>query len=75
MALPPPLPPCEKATKGRIIKVETTLDRPLAPAEARGLLSHLATAKPLTTSTNQLENSEPDRAPGLRAGRMREQQG
>jgi hypothetical protein len=29
----------------------------------------------LTTSTNQLENSEPDRAPGLQPGRMREQQG
>jgi hypothetical protein len=34
-----PLPPCGKATKGRIIKVETVLDRPLARAEARGLLS------------------------------------
>jgi hypothetical protein len=30
MALPP-LPPCGKATKGRTIKVETVLDRPLAP--------------------------------------------
>jgi hypothetical protein len=27
---PPPLPPCGKATKGRTIKVETVLDRPLA---------------------------------------------
>jgi hypothetical protein len=26
-----PLPPCGKATKGRTIKVETVLDRPLAP--------------------------------------------
>jgi hypothetical protein len=26
-----PLPPCGKATKGRTIKVETTLDRPLTP--------------------------------------------
>jgi hypothetical protein len=26
-----PLPPCEKATKGHTIKVETVLDRPLAP--------------------------------------------
>jgi hypothetical protein len=26
-----PLPPCGKAMKGRIIKVETVLDRPLAP--------------------------------------------
>jgi hypothetical protein len=39
MALPP-LPPCEKATKGRIIKVETVLDRPLAPC--RGLGAALA---------------------------------
>jgi hypothetical protein len=64
-----PLPPCGKATKGRTIKVETVR------AEARGLLSHQATAKLLTTSTNQLKNLEPDHAPGLRQGRMREQQG
>jgi hypothetical protein len=44
-------------------------------AEARRLLSHQATAKLLTTSTNQLKNSEPDHATGLRPGRMREQQG
>jgi hypothetical protein len=44
-------------------------------AEARGLLSHQATTELLTTSTNQRENSKPDRAPGLRLGRMREQQG
>jgi hypothetical protein len=44
-------------------------------AEARRLLSHQATAKLLTTSTNQLKNSEPDHAPGLRPGRMKEQQG
>jgi hypothetical protein len=44
-------------------------------AEARGLLSHQATAKLLITSTNQRKNSEPDRAPGLRPGHMREQQG
>jgi hypothetical protein len=43
--------------------------------EARRLLSHQATAKLSTTSTKQLENSEPDHAPGLRPGRMREQQG
>jgi hypothetical protein len=35
MALPP-LPPCEKAMKGRIIKVETVLDRPLAPCRGSG---------------------------------------
>jgi hypothetical protein len=44
-------------------------------AEARGLLSHRATAKLSTTSTNQLKNSRPDHALGLRPGRMREQQG
>jgi hypothetical protein len=44
-------------------------------AEARRLLSHQTTAKLLTTLTNQLENLEPDHAPGLRPGRMREQQG
>jgi hypothetical protein len=70
-----PLPPCGMATKGRTIKVETVLDRPLAPCRGLGLLSRQATAEPLTTSTNQRENLEPDRAPGLRRGRMREQQG
>jgi hypothetical protein len=44
-------------------------------AEPRRLLSHQATAKLSTTSTNQLKNSKPDRAPGLRPGHMREQQG
>jgi hypothetical protein len=70
-----PLPPCEKATKGRTIKVETVLDFLSLRAEAQGLLLHQVTAKLLSTSTNQRENSEPDRAPGLRPGRMREQQG
>jgi hypothetical protein len=36
MALPPPLPPCGEATKGRTIKVETILDRPLAPCKGSG---------------------------------------
>jgi hypothetical protein len=31
-----PLPPCGKATKGRIIKVEIVLDRPLAPCRGSG---------------------------------------
>jgi hypothetical protein len=44
-------------------------------AEAQRLLSHQATAKLLTTSTNQLKNSGPDHAPELRSGHMREQQG
>jgi hypothetical protein len=35
MALPP-LPPCGEATKGRTIKVETVLDRPLAPCRGSG---------------------------------------
>jgi hypothetical protein len=34
-----------------------------------------ATTKPLTASTNQPKNSEPDHAPGLQSGRMREQPG
>jgi hypothetical protein len=44
-------------------------------AEARGLLSHQAMAKLSTTSTNQLKNSRPNHAPGLRPGHIREQQG
>jgi hypothetical protein len=31
-----PLPPCGKATEGHIIKVETVLDRPLAPCRGSG---------------------------------------
>jgi hypothetical protein len=71
MALPP-LPPCGEVTKGRTIKVKMVLIVLSLRAEARGLLPHQATAN---TSTNQLKNSEPNRAPGLRPGRMREQQG
>jgi hypothetical protein len=44
-------------------------------AEARGLLSHQATAELLTTSTNLRENSKPDHASGLWPGRMRERPG
>jgi hypothetical protein len=52
-----PLPPCGKATKGRMIKVETVLDRPLAPCRGSGAaLANPAMAKPLTASTNQPEN-------------------
>jgi hypothetical protein len=48
-----PLPPCGKATKGRIIKVETVLDRPLALCRGSGAaLANPAMAKPLTASTN-----------------------
>jgi hypothetical protein len=35
MALPP-LPTCGKATKGRITKVKTVLDRPLASCRGSG---------------------------------------
>jgi hypothetical protein len=43
-------------------------------AEVRGLLSqNPAPAKPLTASTYQPENLEPDYAPGQRLVRMREQ--
>jgi hypothetical protein len=63
-AFPPP--PCGKAKKGCTIKVESVLDRPLAPCRGLGAaLTNPAMAKPLTASTNQPENSEPDQAPRL----------
>jgi hypothetical protein len=71
-ALPPP--PCGKTTKNRMIKAESVLDRPLALCRGSGAaLANPAPAKPLTASTNQPENSEPDQAPGLQSDRMREQ--
>jgi hypothetical protein len=71
-AFPPP--PCGKAMKGRMIKAESVLDRPLALCRGLGAaLANPASAKPLTASTNQPENSEPDHAPGLRSDRMKEQ--
>jgi hypothetical protein len=73
MVLFPP-PPCGKATKGRMIKVESVLNRPLALCGGSGAaLANPALAKPLTASTYQPENSEPDYAPGQRPVRMREQ--
>jgi hypothetical protein len=64
MALSPP-PPCGKATKGHMIKAELVLDRPLALCGGSGAaLANPAPAKPLTVSTYQPENSEPDYAPG-----------
>jgi hypothetical protein len=70
-AFPPP--PYGKATKGRMIKAESVLDRPLALCRGSGAaLANPGPAKPLTASTNQPENSEPDHAPGLRSDRMRE---
>jgi hypothetical protein len=75
MALaPPPPPPCGKVTKGRMKKAESVLDRPLALCRGPGAaLANPTPAKPLTASTYQPENSEPDYAPGLRPVRMREQ--
>jgi hypothetical protein len=71
-AFPPP--PCRKATQGRMKKAESVLDRPLALCGGSGAdLANPAPAKPLTASTYQPENLEPDCAPGLRPFRMREQ--
>jgi hypothetical protein len=73
MALSPP-PPCGKATKGRMIKAESVLDRPLTLCGGSGAaLANPAPANLLTASTYQPEDSEPDHAPGLRSDRMREQ--
>jgi hypothetical protein len=56
------------------IDVEFVLDRPLALCRGSGAaLANPAPAKPLTASTYQPENLGPDRAPGLRPARMREQ--
>jgi hypothetical protein len=69
-----PPPPCGKVTKGRMIKAESVLDHPLTLCRGLGdALTNPAPAKPLTASTYQPENSEPDHAPGLRSDRMREQ--
>jgi hypothetical protein len=71
-AFPPP--PCGKATKGRMKKAESVLDRPLALCGGSGAaLANPAPAKPLIASTYQPENSEPDYAPGLQPVRMRKQ--
>jgi hypothetical protein len=69
-----PPPPCGKATKGRMIKAESILDRPLALCGGSGaVLANPAPTNPLTASTYQPEDTEPDHAPGLRSDRMREQ--
>jgi hypothetical protein len=71
-AFPPP--PCGKATQGHTKKAESVLDRPLALCGGSGAaLAKPAPAKPLTASTYQPKNSEPDYAPGLQPVRMREQ--
>jgi hypothetical protein len=55
-------------------KIESVPDRPLARCRGSGAaLANPAPAKPLTASTYQPENLRPDRAPGLRPARMREQ--
>jgi hypothetical protein len=71
-AFPPP--PCRKAMQGRMKKAESVLDRPLTLCGGLGAaLTDPALAKPLTASTYQPENMEPDYAPGLWPVRMREQ--
>jgi hypothetical protein len=71
-AFPPP--PCGKATKGRMKKAESVLDRPLALCGgSKAALVNPAPANLLTASTYQPENSGPDYAPGQRPVRMREQ--
>jgi hypothetical protein len=71
-AFPPP--PYGKATQGRMKKAELVLDRPLALCGGSGAaLANPAPAKPLTASTYQPENLEPDYALWLRPVRMREQ--
>jgi hypothetical protein len=60
--------------QGCMKKAETVLDRPLALCGGSGVaLANPAPAKPLTASTYQPENLEPDYAPGLWLVRMREQ--
>jgi hypothetical protein len=70
----PPLLLAERRHRGVCKKVESVLDRPLALCGGSGAaLANLALVKPLTASTYQPENLGPDRAPGLRPARMREQ--
>jgi hypothetical protein len=70
----PPLLLAERRRMGVCKKVESVLDRPLALCGgSRAALANPAPAKPLTVSTYQPENLGPDRAPGLRPARMREQ--
>jgi hypothetical protein len=67
-------PPCRKATQGRMKKAESVLDSPVTLCEGSGAaLANPALAKPLTASTYQPENLEPDYAPGQRPVRMMEQ--
>jgi hypothetical protein len=55
----------QKGDEGRIKKAELALDRPLTLCRGSGAaLANPAPAKPLTASTYQPENLEPDYAPG-----------
>jgi hypothetical protein len=68
-----PLLLAERRRRGVCKKVESDPDRPLALCRGSGAaLANPVPAKPLTASTYQPENLEPDRAPGLRPARMRE---
>jgi hypothetical protein len=74
MALSPPLLLAERQRRGVCKKVESVLDHPLALCRGSGAaLANPALADPLIASTYQPENLGPDRAPGLRPARMREQ--
>jgi hypothetical protein len=60
-------------TGAYVKKVESVPDRPLALSRGSGAaLANPAPSKPLTASTYQPENLEPNRAPGLRPARMME---
>jgi hypothetical protein len=62
----PPPSSLRKGDEGAYEKAESVLDRPLALCGGLGAaLANPALAKPLIASTYQLENSEPDYAPGL----------
>jgi hypothetical protein len=64
----------KRRRRGVCKKVESVLDRPLALCGGSGAaLAIPAPAKPLIASTYQPENLGPDRTPGLRPARMREQ--
>jgi hypothetical protein len=74
MALFPPSSLRKGDAGAYVKKVESVPDCPLALCRGSGAaLANPAPAKPLTASTYQHENLGPDRAPGLRPARMREQ--
>ena len=70
-----PLLLAERRRRGICKKVESVPDRPLALCRGSGAaLANPAPAEPLTASTYQPENLGPDRTPGLRPARMRDDQ-